>query len=154
MSKDILQENIRRYRNLNKMTQAALGACLGVSGDAVSSWERGVNEPSLEDMQNMGKIFKVGLEELLTVKYKEIKVTLIEKGEVSMNAIWPKRTGDSVHTVYEIKEARKGVLHRFTNGGGDIMSAIYVANEEIKSVYRERERNLLEDWIKNEAEYL
>ena len=148
---EILRDNIRLYRKERGMTQVELGELLGVGGDTISSWERGINCPSTDDVSNMGKVFNVRLEDLLGKRYKEI--TLIERGVVPEDAIWPKRRGDSVHIAYEILEAKRGVLHRFTNEVGEEISAIYSSNEEIRSVRREKEKWLLEDWIKNESEY-
>ena len=52
-------DRIKKYRDLNEMTQADLAKKLGVTRQAVSSWERGRTEPSMNDVEKMAIVFGV-----------------------------------------------------------------------------------------------
>ena len=43
-------ERIKKYRKQNKMTQGDLGKLLGVAFTTVSSWERGANNPLMDNI--------------------------------------------------------------------------------------------------------
>lgn len=86
--------NIRETREKLKLTQAELGTHLGVAGNTVARWERGVSSPEYPEMLELALI---GLEiKLRNVKTRdkirkletEIRQihTRIEKGLREMNA--------------------------------------------------------------------
>lgn len=58
-------ELIRRLRLEQGMTQNRLAQRLGVSGQAVSKWERGLGCPELSLLPGLARIFQVDLEGLL-----------------------------------------------------------------------------------------
>lgn len=68
---ETLQKNIKTLRLLNGMTQQELAKHLNISSDAVSSWERGVNLPTLPDTLAMAVLFGISVDEFLN--------TVIEK---------------------------------------------------------------------------
>lgn len=59
--KDNIQKNIVFYRKKNKMTQKDLGAVLGISAAAVSSWECGNNSPDIDTLFAICNSLGVGL---------------------------------------------------------------------------------------------
>ena len=50
------------------MTQAQLGAAIGVSQKAVDYWERGVNEPKASYIFKLAQIFDVSSDYLIGLK--------------------------------------------------------------------------------------
>lgn len=76
------QEKIGKFicenRKKQKLTQEALAEKIGVSKNAVSKWERGINLPDASIMQELCKLLKITLNELFSGekipdnKYKEV----------------------------------------------------------------------------------
>ncbi len=63
----VLGENIRKYRKRIKLTQIQLAERLFVSFQAVSSWERGITPPDLENVCKLAKLFHVSVDDLIGV---------------------------------------------------------------------------------------
>lgn len=62
----IVGRNIIMLRRRMKLTQQHLAAIVNVSHQAVSKWERGVTLPDVQTMLELGRLFGVSLEQLLT----------------------------------------------------------------------------------------
>ena len=58
-------KGIARCRKKAKMTQSELAILLGVTLMTISNYERGVREPSIENLKRMSEIFGVPIEELI-----------------------------------------------------------------------------------------
>lgn len=58
-------EQLQVLRRQRKMTQAELGAALGISKSAVSMYERGNREPELDLLERMADLFGVSVSALL-----------------------------------------------------------------------------------------
>lgn len=73
----MVSENIKRVRTEKNMTQKELAEKLHVTAQAVSRWETGEVEVSINTIQEMSKIFNVSINELIdgTTPEKEIVVT-------------------------------------------------------------------------------
>lgn len=68
-------EIVRQTREKLKLTQAQLGAALGVAGNTVARWERGISAPEYPEMLELALL---GLEtKLRNVKTRE-KIRKIE----------------------------------------------------------------------------
>jgi transcriptional regulator with XRE-family HTH domain len=52
-------ENIKSLRESRGLTQAKLGAAVGVSGKAVSTWESGKREPRMGTAEKLAEFFGV-----------------------------------------------------------------------------------------------
>jgi len=63
--KNILSENIIRYRKLNDMTQEELGDKLGVTFQAVSKWENEQAMPDINILPTLAKILQISIDKLL-----------------------------------------------------------------------------------------
>lgn len=61
---------IAEKRKAMGFTQDALGAMLGISGKAVSKWERGLSKPCDEHLAKLIELFGLPVESLPTVKEK------------------------------------------------------------------------------------
>lgn len=57
--------SIKSHRINSNMTQAELADRVGVSRTAISSWEVGRNEPSLDDLTTLSNIFRCPIQELI-----------------------------------------------------------------------------------------
>lgn len=58
-------KNLRKLRQEKKMSQVKLGALLNYGYTAISNYESGRNEPSLDDLIRLAEIFDVSIDELL-----------------------------------------------------------------------------------------
>lgn len=67
-------ENIRRLREEMGLTQNALAEKLLVSFQAISSWERGMSVPELENAVRLAELFNISLDDLLADKNCELYV--------------------------------------------------------------------------------
>lgn len=78
MNQEKIGKFISKNRKNKKITQEQLGEKLGVSKNAVSKWERGLNLPDASIMQDLCKILDITLNELFSGeripdnKYKEV----------------------------------------------------------------------------------
>jgi len=54
---------IGRFRKNNNMTQMELADLMGVSYQAVSSWERGLSMPDISKLPELAKIFSVKIDD-------------------------------------------------------------------------------------------
>lgn len=57
---------IAAMRKCQGLTQEALGEILGVTNRTVSRWERGVNMPDIDKLQELASILEVSVNELLS----------------------------------------------------------------------------------------
>ena len=60
----MISEKIRELRKKNGMTQGELAEALFVSPQAVSKWEKGESEPSMQTIEGLSNIFHVSIDEL------------------------------------------------------------------------------------------
>lgn len=56
---------IRQFREAAGMTKTDLARQMGVTHQAVSSWERGVSYPTAANLLQMAEIFRCSVDELL-----------------------------------------------------------------------------------------
>ena len=54
------------------LTQAELGAMLGISGKAVSKWERGLSKPCDEHLDRLIALFSLPVESTITAEEKRV----------------------------------------------------------------------------------
>lgn len=70
---------ISENRKKQNLTQEELAEKLGVSKNAVSKWERGLNLPDASIMQELCNILKISLNELFTGEYKNLEIINLTK---------------------------------------------------------------------------
>ena len=58
-------EKLKSYRKLNKLTQEDVAGKIGVSGQAVSKWEKGECLPDCYNLKMLGEIYRVSVDALL-----------------------------------------------------------------------------------------
>ena len=70
----MLSQNIKILRMQKGLTQKELADLLHVTSQAVSRWEKGDVEPSIDTINNMAKIFEVSTDEIINgIKEHKIK---------------------------------------------------------------------------------
>jgi transcriptional regulator with XRE-family HTH domain len=78
-------KRILNYRKENNMTQMELADMIGISYQAVSSWERGNSMPDIEKIPKLADLFHVSIDELIG-ESRVIKTVLNNSdGEVAKN---------------------------------------------------------------------
>lgn len=65
MIKSDIGNNIKKYRTEKELSQADIARSLGVTRQAISSWETGRTEPSINDIEKLSLIFNCSKSELL-----------------------------------------------------------------------------------------
>ena len=142
----LLNDKIRVLLANNEWSQAKLAELIHVSPDAVSSWVRGINNPTLDTVKQLCDIFFVPIQDMtdddieIPVYYKVAEyMPYSEMGK-------PENLRDSVHKIFDADLAHGGRLHRFKNAVGDECSAIYRGSAEEKWVYREQEASMIYFW--------
>lgn len=81
----MLKDNIKKFRNINNLTQDELANKLFVSRTLVTKWETGNSLPTKDNIYRMCELFKISTNKLLNRKeYKQImlgsyKTKIIEK---------------------------------------------------------------------------
>lgn len=78
------KDKLSALRKQHSMTQMELAEKLGISRQAISKWERGVAEPSTENLVSIGKLFNVPVdtlvdENLQLQQISSIQVAVAEK---------------------------------------------------------------------------
>lgn len=71
MNSEKIGEFIKKIRKENNLTQKDLAQKYGVTYQAVSKWENGINLPDISLIQKMSKDFNISMEELLEGEKKE-----------------------------------------------------------------------------------
>lgn len=65
MAQEMFCERLKALRKEKKLTQPQLAKMLGVSNGLISFWENGVNEPTINYLIKLCKIFEVSADYLL-----------------------------------------------------------------------------------------
>jgi len=58
-------QNLRRCRNLAGMSLAETAKHMGVSEKTISRWEKGENDPSLDNLKRLANLYGVSIDELI-----------------------------------------------------------------------------------------
>ena len=85
-----IADRIRYLRDKTGLTQTDLSNKLGISRSAVNSWEMSLTSPSLINLVEMSKIFKVSLDYLVSASDKllvDISELSTEEKEVVLKLI-------------------------------------------------------------------
>lgn len=80
-------QRIKYLREKNKITQAALAKRLGISRNAVNSWEMGISFPTVANVIELTRIFKVSANYLLAIS-DEQTVNVTRLTEEQKDAIY------------------------------------------------------------------
>lgn len=78
---------IAKMRKKVGMTQSDLGEALGVSGKAVSKWERGLNAPDIQVLVELAKLLNVTATEILVGEKIDNDITTEAANEIAISSI-------------------------------------------------------------------
>ncbi|MEB5758325.1 helix-turn-helix transcriptional regulator [Mammaliicoccus sciuri] len=78
----MLNKNLKKYRNLKKLSQEEMAKKLDISRPAYTGYETGRRKPSLDMLYKISDILEVSIDDLSGIK-KE-KINLLEDAEVLM----------------------------------------------------------------------
>ena len=141
-------EKLRTLLSNQGWTQQDLADRLFITSDAVSSWVRGVNHPTLDTIKKLCEIFCIPIQELTDDEIDIPKYYMLGLDLPYPMCCYPEEYQDTMHIIIDAGLANEGVLHRFTNPAGDDCSAIYRAGKEVWWHYREHEARMIRDWNK------
>ena len=75
--KEVIAENLLRFRTQANLTQAQLAELLNYSDKAVSKWERGESVPDIRVLMQIAGIYNITIDDLVSrPKEKEVKPVL------------------------------------------------------------------------------
>lgn len=129
-------------------TQKHLADLLFVSPDAVSSWVRGINRPTVETIKQICEIFCMPIEDLINDDFDVPQYYVIGYEPSYRTIHYAEEYQDSDHTLIDAALAYEGILHRYENCKGVEFSAIYRGGQEVWWHYREHEARMIRDWNK------
>ena len=66
MEQENIQKFIKKLRKEKNLTQKQLADMLGVTYQAVSKWERGLNIPDISILKEISRIFDVDMDTMIT----------------------------------------------------------------------------------------
>ena len=141
-------DKIKTLLTNQEWKQKDLAERLFVTPDAVSSWVRGVNHPTLDTIKKLCDIFCVPIQKLIDEEIDIPKYEIIDKYLPYSICCHPENIQDSEHIIIDAGLANEALLHRFTNPAGDDCSAIYRGGKEVWWHYREHEARMIYDWNK------
>lgn len=61
-----IDENIKLYRKINRLTQKQLAEKLGITDSAITKYEKGEREPKIETLIKIAEVLNVPIEQLLS----------------------------------------------------------------------------------------
>lgn len=79
--------NLKRFRDLKKLTQEEIGFKLGISQTTISEWEKKDSNVKLEHIINLSKILEVGIEDLIIENQSVININNQNNNKISNNSI-------------------------------------------------------------------
>ncbi|MDD2189672.1 MAG: helix-turn-helix transcriptional regulator [Eubacteriales bacterium] len=109
---EIVQNNIKRYRKLRKMTQKALAEALDVTHSSVSAWEIGKNAIDIDRLCQICNVLDVGLPDVLS---DSTDAEQFQKNEENRKII---------DTINRRPEVKRLMLTTFDSRNDDIVVAI------------------------------
>jgi len=81
-------ENLKNHRKLKNLTQEEVAEKIGVSGQAVSKWEKGECLPDCYNLKLLGKIYQVSVDSLLDVDNSESEAEKVIETYKIENAVF------------------------------------------------------------------
>lgn len=79
-------DRLKELRKINNVSQTELGEFLGLTGNAIYSWEKGISRPDSDTIVKIAKYFNVSTDYLLGLneddydKIQQLKIALIDAG--------------------------------------------------------------------------
>ena len=77
-----LQNQIKKYRTMMKLSQEELAEKVYVTRQTVSNWENGKSYPDIHSLLLLSSLFEVSLDELVKGDIELMKKEISKKGQV------------------------------------------------------------------------
>lgn len=113
----MFEENLKKLRKINNISQADLARKMNVSLTTISNWETGYSKPDVEQLKKIAEIFNISTDSLLGVNFNEqweetlIKSGILNKrGELSYEEL-----KNAINLYKEYKKAIKKSTNDSTN---------------------------------------
>jgi putative transcriptional regulator len=72
--KDLFSRNIKFLRLVNNKSQSDIGLQLNKAHTSIGNWEKGISEPSLEEIEEIARIFEISAKDLLFTDLSNVEV--------------------------------------------------------------------------------
>lgn len=86
-SRSMLDKNLITLRKRNKYTQEYVAEQIGVSRQAVASWESGTSTPDIYNCQKMAKLYNTTVDDLISYSEEESKLPIPPKGKYMFGTV-------------------------------------------------------------------
>ena len=124
----VFGEKLKSHRKQKNLTQEELAERIGVSGQAVSKWEKGECLPDIYNLKLLGRLYRISVDSLLDTEYDGTE-KVIEKIKIG-------------ETVFEIIEKPASILAGkmlyAKDFGNSIEKALESSNESERQITREK----------------
>lgn len=80
--KNNIGDNIRKYREMNHLSQKQLASRLGITNSRVSNWEQGANNPPADMIADICEALNISASELLGVKLAADELSVDERNVI------------------------------------------------------------------------
>ena len=84
MEQENIQKFIKKLRKEKNLTQKQLADMLGVTYQAVSKWERGLNIPDISILKEISRIFDVDMDTMITGVEKKHKKYIPKECDIDL----------------------------------------------------------------------
>ena len=129
-------------------TKKQLAEYLGYDPSSITKWKKCGIIPPYEILEKICDIFSVPLVDMIDGSVDIPEFIEIDRYLPYFQLNMPECKRDSEHVIIDAALAKGARLHRFTNHGGYLCSAIYCARQEVWWHYREYEPRMIRDWNK------
>ncbi|MGN0181528.1 MAG: helix-turn-helix domain-containing protein [Candidatus Ornithomonoglobus sp.] len=123
--KEIIAENMKYYREQNKLTKKAVAEYLGVSASSVTHWEDGSNSIDINKLSKLCELLKCKISDIVTSREQEDDSALSEQEQelISifgfLNPSGKSKVIEYIHDLYENPKYVKSTVGRISD---DIVS--------------------------------
>lgn len=113
----MFEENLKKLRKINNISQADLAKKMGVSLTTISNWETGYSKPDVEQLKKIAKFFNISTDFLLGINVNEQwKLSLIKIGILNeQDEISYEELKNAINLYKEYKKAIKKSTNDSTN---------------------------------------
>jgi transcriptional regulator with XRE-family HTH domain len=85
-------EKLRNHRKIKNLTQEEVAARIGISGQAVSKWEKGECLPDLYNLKLLARLYRISIDNLIADEKTEKVIEIIKIGEAVFEVLEKPKT--------------------------------------------------------------
>ncbi|MDP1810569.1 MAG: helix-turn-helix transcriptional regulator [Sediminibacterium sp.] len=132
MSTNYLKENLKYIRKKLGKSQAEIALYMGKRATAISSWENGLSEPSIDDIQKLTDLFGVSIGDIIGIEITDVYLNL-DKGSKEIAGNVHLNVHPSVHLKGK-KEGNQGVHEQPLTADSTVELLLQTQQSFIKSL--------------------